>query len=137
MQRVMNMKHTERMFEEDVDDQLDEMWEDPIYSDIQSYQRNSFSAEQKDNCSLRQINLPLNVREPLLNQNHLHQHSLMLNVPYSLHHDDQKQWHSHQYPGPTNSLVHSCKGQSQMLLDTGFTTPGREEDEDYAKCLTL
>eukprot|EP00090_Calanus_glacialis_P003745 TRINITY_DN12778_c0_g1_i1.p1 TRINITY_DN12778_c0_g1~~TRINITY_DN12778_c0_g1_i1.p1 ORF type:complete len:167 (+),score=31.31 TRINITY_DN12778_c0_g1_i1:49-501(+) len=108
------------------------MWEDPIYSDLQSNQLNSFPVEHRYDFDLGPQGSIPNKEKHLIKQNPLHQHSLKLDIPYSLRHSDQEQFYSSKFSTPTHSLIHSHMGQSRMLLDSRLTISGREEEEDFA-----
>lgn len=125
-QKLINMQNYEKMFGADLLDDLDEMWEDPIYSE--SDHLNSFPVEHRYDFDLG----PHHTEKHRIKQNPLHQHPLKLDMPYSLHHSDHEQFYSSKFSTPTHSLIHSHMGQSRMLLDSRITISGREEEEDFA-----
>lgn len=111
-QKMMNIQNYERFFGADLHDSIDEMWEDPLYSDLQSTQLNSF---QHRPCNTRQMQT--------IKQNPLQHESLKL---------EHEEYFSSKFSTPASSLVYSQMGQSRMLLDSRLSISGRDEEEDFA-----
>jgi len=122
-QKIMNIQNYERMFGTDLQDDIDEMWEDPIYSDLQSNQLNTFSVERSFDFNLGPHRSIPNTGKPIIKQNPLMHHSLKL---------ENEKFFSSKFSTPTNSLIHSQMGQSRMLLDSRLNISGRDEEDDYA-----
>ena len=128
-QKIMNLQNYERLFGVDLTDGIDDMWEDPLYTDLHASQLDSFQADQRFN-----FNLGPQTSTPNMSRQLIHQNSLKLNFPYSStsHLSDQGHWNPSKCSTPTSSLIQSSMGQSRLLLDSRLSLSGREDDDDFA-----
>ena len=122
-QKIINIQNYEKFFGSDLQDNLDDMWEDPLYPDIQSNQLNSCHIEQKYGFNLGLQRPGATSQKSLSKQNPLNQDSLKL---------EPGDFYSSRFSTPTNSLVYSQLGQSRMLLDSRLSLSGRDEEDDFA-----
>ena len=122
-QKIINIQNYEKFFGSDLQDNLDDMWEDPLYPDIQSNQLNSCHIEQKYGFNLGLQRPCSTSQKSLSKQNPLNQDSLKL---------EPGDFYSSRFSTPTNSLVYSQLGQSRMLLDSRLSLSGRDEEDDFA-----